>query len=125
MYYYCRMSKLKWDYAYGDREYGTQKDWNQSIVTLINKLTNFEEATVTVPNKFKNIIESLEYYNEETNLIKDTSQVEFVESKKNFIYVNINNSIEVINYEDTKQHEMDFNKDGHVDCDLQDRLDEK
>ena len=57
-------NKLTWSYnpilAGNKKYYGSQQDWNQTILTKFNQLSNISDNTniVVVPEKFKKIIDS-------------------------------------------------------------------
>ena len=107
----------KWDYMgwkeYEDKiqiiQYLTpnskiQLNWNQTLTTKINQLAYRNpieldtNVVITVPINLISLIESLEYYNENTHTIGDRYYVEFINTNSNIIIVN-NIPLEIENYE--------------------------
>ena len=81
----------KWNYKLPIPQpfWDAQKDWNQTLLTKFNKLSVgiHTEITIKVPLKLKSLIETLEFYDQQTNKIGSRFIVEFIESNDNIIYV--------------------------------------
>jgi hypothetical protein len=76
-----------------------QSDWNQTIMGYFNQLSDgiIGEKVIKVPNKFKKLINSLEYYDRESNEIANRFIVIFIDSNEDIIYVG-ENKLEILNY---------------------------
>lgn len=77
------------------------RDWNQTLVTMLNACCDNEEypKQIKVPKKFRPIIESLYLYND--FMIGDRYLVDFIDDDTNQIIVN-NNWVNIINYGSTE-----------------------
>ena len=89
----------KWRY---NPEFGTQQEWNQTLVTAINvvclsKGVDKELIKVRVPDKFRPIIESIAFYDKDTSLMKNMYDVEFFPSRYSAIYVDTH-PLEIIGF---------------------------
>lgn len=77
----------KWNYAEMQNKenfFGTQKDWNQTLVTMINQVSDKNyPTTILVPKKFQSLIESLEFY--KLGKIGNKYNVNFTESTNDII----------------------------------------
>lgn len=80
--------ECNWNYTPHSEKLGLQNDWNQTLVSLINKMNAQRyrnkhvnsipsETIISCPEKFKILIESLVYYNNETKRISDRYDVKF------------------------------------------------
>ena len=76
-----------------------QKDWNQTLLTIFNKLSIGidNQVMIKVPMKLTPVIETLEFYDGTKNKIGDRFNVEFIESDSNIIYVG-ESELEVENF---------------------------
>lgn len=91
------MKEIEWDYNYFGKP---NKDWNQTIVTLFNSVSDDEsEHTLNVPIKFKELIESLVYYLPNENRI-GRYLVNYVTEDLDYIELN-GNKIKIKNYGST------------------------
>lgn len=81
----------KWNYKLPIPQptWDAQTDWNQTLITKFNILSIniHERITIKAPNKFKKLIESLEYYNTIDSTIGKKYVVEFINSNDNIIKV--------------------------------------
>ena len=83
-----KIKELNWNYQMPEPTplYAYQEDWNQTICTKLNQIwaTNRPFDTVPVvlkvPNKFKDIIESLLFYNKERKTLSNRFVFEFIEA---------------------------------------------
>ena len=91
----------KWNYKLPIPQpmWDTQTDWNQTLITKFNMLTVgvHEKTLIKVPNKFKSLIESLEFYDKTDSSIGNKYSVEFVDSDDNIINVG-DKELEVENF---------------------------
>lgn len=83
----------KWNYEKPDTIFGTQKDWNQTIVTALNSVVNENNLThkrlleTLVPLKFKSIIDCLWLYNEFEEIIAGKYCIKFTPDDINVIII--------------------------------------
>jgi hypothetical protein len=72
-----------------NRYFGIQTDWNQTLLTLFNELGVGMDSPkiIRVPNKFKELIETLCYYDSINYMIGNRFNVEFVDSEEDIMYV--------------------------------------
>ena len=88
-----KIKELNWNYQMPIPVvlYDAQPDWNQTIVTKLNQIwaTNrpFDvvPVAITVPNKFKDIIESLMFYDKETRMMSNRFIFEFIDTDVNYL----------------------------------------
>lgn len=93
---------MKWKYTppEGQREF--QTDWNQTFVTALNVACLGRNLTKTpidvkVPEKFRSLIESLLFYEQENNMIAKRYGISFISSGENRVYVE-NMPVEIVGY---------------------------
>ena len=87
---YKKENMKKWIYNMPSNNYfGEQTDWNQTLLTKFNQLAVDMPypLKIEVPNKFKELIESLGYYNENNMTVGIRYIVEFIDSEEDIIYV--------------------------------------
>lgn len=83
----------KWNYQKPDSIFGTQKDWNQTIITAFNSIVNENNLThkslleTLVPLKFKPIIDCLWFYNEFEEIIAGKYSIKFTPDDINVIII--------------------------------------
>lgn len=80
----------KWSYAPPtQRLWATQTDWNQTLIVKFNELSRdvHEIVMVEVPNQFRELIESLEFYDESNLTIGTKYVVKFITSDNDTINV--------------------------------------
>jgi hypothetical protein len=91
----------KWNYKLPIPQpmWDAQTDWNQTLMTKFNMLAVGinEEIIIKVPNKFKPLIDSLEFYDNTNSSIGNKYIVEFFESNDNIINVG-DKELEVENF---------------------------
>ena len=77
----------------------SQEDWNETIVVRLMKLSVKKggNINVTVPNKFKQLIESLKSYNPITKKIHGRFNITFVNDDSNIIMVG-DEELEILNF---------------------------
>lgn len=77
----------------------SQEDWNETIVVRLMKLSVKKggNINVTVPNKFKQLIESLKSYNLITKKIHGRFNITFVNDDSNIIMVG-DEELEILNF---------------------------
>lgn len=90
-----------WDYNYPEYKFQydpfeMQKDWNQTLVTqfnLINASLHAAEIVkskiINVPEKFRSLIESLEYFNPEKQMLSSNYIIKFVKREGNCRYIDV------------------------------------
>jgi hypothetical protein len=93
------MEKWNYEITFNPNLGDLQKDWNQTLLTKFNYLTIGvdKEILIKVPNKFKDLIESLTYYDQFSNKISNRYNVIFFESEENIIYLD-KMELEIENY---------------------------
>jgi len=84
--------------------FGTQDDWNQTLVTAFNSvieennILNFP-IEIYSPEKFRKIFESLYYYNPKDNTLSNKYIVKYGSSNfQNIILINSQYELEILNY---------------------------
>ena len=91
----------KWNYKLPIPQpmWDAQTDWNQTLITKFNMLSVgvHEKTLIKVPNKFKLLIESLEFYDNTNSTISNKYLVEFIDSDNNIISVG-DKELEVENF---------------------------
>ena len=93
----------KWNYKKPDGcTWDTQEEWNQTLYVKLNEVAVSNRDRIIerpfqlkIPNKFKPLIESLEYYS--NNKIGPRYVVEFIESDYDIIGIG-DYGLEIINY---------------------------
>jgi hypothetical protein len=80
----------------------SQEDWNSTIVTAFNCVVSGnnlnklgEKIDILVPNKFKNLIESLFFY--ENGVIANRYNVDFIDDNSNLIFIG-GCELEILNF---------------------------
>ena len=91
----------KWNYKLPIPQpmWDAQTDWNQTLMTKFNMLAVgvHEKILIKIPNKFKTLIDSLEYYDDNNLTIGNKYIVEFIDSDSNIINVG-DKELEVENF---------------------------
>lgn len=81
----------KWNYQKPDSVFGTQKDWNQTIVTAFNSIVNENNLShkrlieTLVPLKLKTIIDCLWLYDETEEMLSGKYSIKFIPDDSNVI----------------------------------------
>ena len=104
---------VEWDYmGHRQTEYpnSNQRDWNQTLVTKFNMLgarlhglhiKPINGLKVLIPNKFRELIEDLEYFDKETNMLCGRFSIWFTEEDSDIIDIGTL-KLKIINYELSK-----------------------
>lgn len=92
----------KWDYnppVGCENLFNHQVDWNQTINVILNKLSvgNHGLITVKLSNKFKDLVNTLEFYNKEKSKLSNRFIIEFVDIDSNIALVD-DKEFEIENY---------------------------
>lgn len=58
--------------------------WNQTLITSINQITNFNKCTLVISENLRELIETMLYYNSLTKMLSDYT-VEFTNNTFNII----------------------------------------
>jgi len=100
---------LEWDYQQPIKGknifYGVQKDWNQTIVTKLNQLHAHHRPfdggypiKILSPSRFKEIFDSLYFYDKKTSLIAEKYLIEYIESDVDYLLFNNQSKITIKNF---------------------------
>lgn len=87
-----------WNYKINN---GDQIDWNQTLITKFNQLNkNSDNRKLSIPIKFKNLIKSLYFYDEQSSMIAFKYEVLFTNEDNNIILVG-DNKLEILNFDES------------------------
>jgi hypothetical protein len=103
----CNYNMEKWNYSPPvgcENLYNHQVDWNQTFMVMLNKLSvglhksiSTNMIIVKVPNKFKDLIYDLEFYNKGNSKLSNRYIIEFIDSDSNIVQVG-DKEFEIENY---------------------------
>ena len=87
-----------WNYKINN---GDQIDWNQTLITKFNQLNeNSDNRKLSIPIKFKNLIKSLYFFDEQSSMIAFKYEVLFTNEDNNIILVG-DNKLEILNFDES------------------------
>lgn len=87
-----------WNYQNPANDSTVQTDWNQTLHTKINQMTGMKPAKIYAAMKFKQLFETLLFYDKDTQLISGIYSVNYVSNIDDNCLNIEGNILEIINY---------------------------